>query len=232
MIDAQKIIVALDCSTPQEVNSLLNEFEGQKVWIKVGMELYYALGPEIIQTIHKKGHPVFLDLKLHDIPNTVYSSLKILLKLPIAMINVHALGGSKMMKEAKKALTEASHRPLLIGVTILTSLNDSEVQKELTQKNNLSGTVLHLSQLVKESGLDGVVASPQETKLIREKFGKDFKIVTPGIRPNGFNTHDQERVLTPEEAISLGSNYLVIGRPITKSDNPRQALLNILGGVV
>lgn len=232
MISSDKIIVALDSSDPNITKSLLNQLQGTAKWVKVGMELYYSSDTKIIHAIKEMGFSIFLDLKLHDIPNTVYHSLKNLNSLPIDMINVHCLGGLHMLKEARRAIDEStkSKKPLLIGVTLLTSHSENEINQELQLKNSMNESVLHLANLAHKAGLDGVVASSREAKILKTQFGSDFKVITPGIRLSDDAKNDQQRTLTPKEAISEGSDFLVIGRPITKATHPKDALINILKG--
>lgn len=231
MISAEKIIVALDTQDSIKLKELLKQLSGHKVWVKVGMELFYSLGPEVIYQAKELGFKVFLDLKLHDIPNTVGQSLKSLSALPIDMVNVHASGGKEMMERAVQALCEQKNRPLLIAVTQLTSTTQVQMNLEQGISGNVEDSVIHYAKIAKECLLDGVVSSPLEVKAIKNLLGQSFLTVTPGIRPAGFGLNDQKRVTTPAEALELGTDFMVIGRPITQSESPREALNKILKGI-
>lgn len=219
-------IIALDLSSKVEVIEFLEEFN-EKLFVKVGMELYYQEGPAIIQTIKGMGHDIFLDLKLHDIPNTVKSAMKGLAKLGVDLVNVHAAGGSQMMQAAMEGLIEGTpagqERPALIAVTQLTSTTEEQMQKEQNILTSLDASVINYAVLAKEAGLDGVVCSVLEAKGIEEACGKTFFKVTPGIRLAGGESHDQKRVATPDFAKSEGSTQIVVGRAITKAENPVEA---------
>lgn len=219
-------IIALDLSSKVEVIEFLEEFN-EKLFVKVGMELYYQEGPAIIQTIKEMGHDIFLDLKLHDIPNTVKSAMKGLAKLGVDLVNVHAAGGSQMMQAAMEGLIEGTpagqERPALIAVTQLTSTTEEQMQKEQNILTSLDASVINYAVLAKEAGLDGVVCSVLEAKGIEEACGKTFFKVTPGIRLAGGESHDQKRVATPDFAKSEGSTQIVVGRAITKAENPVEA---------
>jgi len=209
-MDKDKIIVALDVHTIKEAERLVDILNPYISVFKVGMELFYSCGPKAIDLIKKRDKDIFLDLKFHDIPNTVKNSVRAVTRFGIFMFNVHAQGGTDMMKAALEGAEEESDRlgidrPRILGVTILTSIESSEE------------SVLSLASLTKESGIDGVVASPQEARTIRKELGKDFLIVTPGIRPAGSEKGDQKRTATPREALDAGVDYIVIGRPITKA---------------
>lgn len=230
MISEEKIIIALDTQEEKRFNSLLQELEGHKVWVKIGMECFYSLGSKTIEEANKRGFKVFLDLKLHDIPNTVAKSLKALAPLPFDMINVHAAGGSEMMKKAAEVVHGIKRRPLLIAVTQLTSTSRQMMNDEQRISGDVLESVSHFAKLAKESGLDGVVSSPLETQAIKLICGSKFLTITPGIRPSHSATHDQVRVTTPADAIKLGTDYMVIGRPITEASSPRAALEEILKG--
>ena len=219
-MDKDKIIVALDVNTIKEEERLLNILSPHIRIFKVGMELFYSCGPKAIDLIKKRDKDIFLDLKFHDIPNTVKNSAKAVTRFGVFMFNVHAQGGADMMKAALEGAEEESNRlgidrPRILGVTILTSIESSEEN------------VLNLASLTKESGIDGVVASPQEAKAIRKELGKDFLIVTPGIRPEGSEKGDQKRTATPREALDAGADYIVIGRPITKAKDPVKVIEGI-----
>ncbi|NMD37832.1 MAG: orotidine-5'-phosphate decarboxylase [Christensenellaceae bacterium] len=211
------VIIALDFSDKKETYNFLEKFD-KEIFVKIGMELFYAEGPSIVKDIKAMGHKIFLDLKLHDIPNTVGSAMKVLSKLNVDMCNVHASGTSKMLVEAKKALEGTN--TLLIAVTVLTSINQELLNDELMINKNLADAALQLALISKKSGLDGVVCSPLESPIIHENCGKDFLTVTPGIRFAGDSKGDQSRVTTPEKARELGSNYIVVGRSITGAQDP------------
>lgn len=217
----ERPIIALDFPTFDEVKKFLSLFpEDEKLYVKVGMELYYAIGPEIITFLKNKGHSVFLDLKLHDIPNTVASSMRVLSKLGVDMTNVHAAGGVEMMTQAKKALGKETK---LIAVTQLTSTNEKQMQEDQNIQTSLSDSVQHYAKKAKEAGLDGVVCSAHEVSVIKDVTDSSFICLTPGIRPSGSDVGDQKRVMTPSEAKSIGSDYIVVGRPITRASNPLEA---------
>ncbi|MEB7771697.1 orotidine-5'-phosphate decarboxylase [Kurthia gibsonii] len=219
-------IIALDLSSKVEVIEFLEQFN-EKLFVKVGMELYYQEGPAIIETIKEMGHDIFLDLKLHDIPNTVKSAMKGLAKLGVDLVNVHAAGGSQMMQAAMEGLIEGTpagqERPALIAVTQLTSTTEEQMQKEQNILTSLDASVINYAVLAKEAGLDGVVCSVLEAKGIEDACGKTFFKVTPGIRLAGGESHDQKRVATPDFAKSEGSTQIVVGRAITKAENPVEA---------
>lgn len=230
MIPAEKIIVAIDTHNKDEVRKLLTNLSGKNIWVKVGMELFYSLGPQVIYDAKDFGFNIFLDLKLHDIPTTVEKSLRSLIKLPIDMINVHASGGSEMMKRARDAVHSKSSPPLLIAVTQLTSTSSIQMNEEQNISGDILQSVIHLSKLALKSGCDGVVSSPLEVKSIKEHCGPSFLTVTPGIRPRGHEQQDQQRITTPDEALILGTDYMVIGRPITGAQTPSDALDLIMKG--
>lgn len=218
-----RICIALDFQTKEEVEKFLNQFQDEKLYVKVGMELFYGEGIEMIKMIKEKGHSIFLDLKLHDIPNTVKSAMKQLAKLDVDMINVHASGSVAMMKAAIEGLEEGKtgdKRPICIAVTCLTSLDQEVLDNELMIHEPLENVVLKWAQNAKEAGLDGVVCSPLESKIIHENLGDDFLTVTPGIRLPTDSVNDQKRVTTPKMARELTSSYIVVGRTITRSENP------------
>jgi len=200
---------------------------------KIGNQLFTAEGTKVVDMVNKKGGKVFLDLKFHDIPNTVARAAEVATKLGIYIFNVHTSGGYEMMKVAAEASKKISsilgiRKPLILGVTLLTSINQEILEKEIHIKKKLEEQVVHLAKLAKAAGLDGVVASPWEIKEIRKACGEDFVILTPGIRPAGKSSDDQKRVMTPQEAIKLGSDFLVIGRPIRNASNPVEAAKEIL----
>lgn len=222
-----RLIAALDFPTVEAAKKAVEEIGDAVAYYKVGMELYYAAGNDMIRFLKEHDKKVFLDLKLQDIPNTVASALKVEARLGVDMINVHAVGGKKMMEAAAKAVKETAEelgveRPKLIAVTILTSM-DEEQFADLNYKNTIPEQVVALAKLAKAAGLDGVVASPKEAAAIREACGPDFLIVTPGVRPAGSALDDQSRVTTPAQAFTNGSTHIVVGRPIMKAENRKQA---------
>ena len=225
----ERLIVALDFHTADDAKKLVDELGDDVNFYKVGMELFYSVGVEIIHWLKARDKKIFLDLKLHDIPNTVAGGLCSLMNLGADILNVHAAGGFTMMKTAADALhNEAEKRgvncPKLIAITVLTSINQAEWCGAL----KISEQVANFAKLAKDAGLDGVVASPQEAKLIRETCGEKFLIVTPGVRPAGANVDDQSRIATPAAALANGATHLVIGRPIRAAQNPREAAKKIL----
>jgi len=218
-----RICIALDFQTKEEVENFLDQFEDEKLYVKVGMELFYGEGIEMIKAIKSRGHQIFLDLKLHDIPNTVKSAMKQLAKLDVDMVNVHASGSIAMMKAAIDGLNEGKtteKRPLCIAVTCLTSLDQEVLDNELLIHESLEDVVLKWAENAKEAGLDGVVCSPLESKIIHDQLGLDFLTVTPGIRLASDSVNDQKRVTTPAMAKELTSSYIVVGRTITRAKNP------------
>ncbi len=222
------VIVALDFKNQEETLEFLKKFDNE-LFVKIGHELYYSEGPEIIREIKKMGHKVFLDLKLHDIPNTVYSATRSVLNLGIDIIDLHISGGSEMMKAARLAIDESEDDVMLIGITMLTSTDDEIMHKEILidEKYDLNEAVLKYAELGLNSGLQGVVCSALEVPMLRERFGDKIVTVTPGIRPASNKGDDQKRVVTPARARELGSDYIVVGRPITQSENPVEAYFNI-----
>lgn len=212
-------IIALDFSSQEEVMQFLALFD-EPLFVKVGMELFYQTGPSLIQEIKALGHDIFLDLKLHDIPNTVGKAMEGLAQIDVDLVNVHAAGGTEMMQRAVEGLKKYNSNIKIIAVTQLTSTTEAMLHKEQNIQTSIEDAVLHYAQLAQNSGLDGVVCSPLETALITEHCGKDFLKVTPGIRPKQNENNDQKRVTTPEEAKQLGSTHIVVGRPITQSSNP------------
>jgi orotidine-5'-phosphate decarboxylase len=217
------VIIACDFSTKVETLAFLDQFTEKKPFVKIGMELYYSEGPEIVKEIKKRGHKIFLDLKLHDIPNTVYKAIKNIGKLNVDMTNVHAAGGVEMMRKARLALDEVNKDTILLAVTILTSTSEESMQQELLINSSLNDTVIKYANNAREAGLEGVVCSPLEASLIKESCGKKFVTVTPGIRFSSNSTDDQKRVTTPAKAREIGSDYIVVGRSITNADNPVEA---------
>ncbi len=221
---AKDVIVALDFSSKEEVINFLDKFEGRKPFVKIGMELFYAEGPEIVKEIKKRGHKIFLDLKLHDIPNTVMKAMKVLSSLDVDMTNLHAAGAIKMMEGAIKGLTrEDGTRPLLIAVTQLTSTDQETMEKDLLINEPIDKVVMHYAKNAEIAGLDGVVCSPLEAGKVHETCGDKFLTVTPGVRFADGDKGDQKRVMTPEEARKIGSDYIVVGRPITAAEDPVKA---------
>ncbi|MBP3383926.1 MAG: orotidine-5'-phosphate decarboxylase [Firmicutes bacterium] len=217
------VIIALDFSTAEETLSFLDKFadNDRKPYVKVGMELYYAEGPAIIKAIKKRGHKLFLDLKLHDIPNTVRKAMSVLSNLDVDMVNVHAAGTIDMMKAAKEGLTrEDGSRPLLIAVTQLTSTSQERMTNELLIEEDIDKVVIKYAENADDAGLDGVVCSPLEAGKIHSACGRNFLTVTPGVRFADGDKGDQVRVTTPERAKEIGSDYIVVGRPITQADDP------------
>ncbi len=215
------VIIACDFPEKSLVMDFLDLFTERKPYVKIGMELFYSSGPEIVREIKKRGHRIFLDLKLHDIPNTVRKAMKVLANLEVDMCNVHCAGGSEMMRAAVEGLTrEDGSRPLLIAVTQLTSVNQDILENDLLIERALPEVVDHYASVAKMSGLDGVVCSPHEAGRVHERCGKDFITVTPGIRFADSSSDDQKRIMTPKKAREAGSDYIVVGRPITASEDP------------
>lgn len=228
----ERLIAALDVDTLQEAEGLVDKLSPYVGMFKVGLQLYTSLGPDIIEVIKNKGSKVFCDLKLHDIPNTVAQSSRVLTRLGVDMLNVHASGGLKMMEAAAEAVADEADicgisKPNLIAVTVLTSLGGEDL-REIGLDDEPAAIVGKWAKLAKNSGLDGVVSSPNESAFIKELCGDEFLIVTPGIRPAGCNVFDQKRITTPSDALKAGSTHLVVGRPITKAADPVLAAKNIL----
>ena len=215
------VIIACDFASAEAAFAFLDKFENEKPFVKIGMELYYAEGPSIVKKIKERGHKIFLDLKLHDIPNTVKKSMAVLSSLDVDMCNLHAAGTSKMMTAALEGLTRADGtRPLLIAVTQLTSTDEETMQKELLINEKVGEVVMKYAENAKNSGLDGVVCSPLEAGIVHDRCGKNFMTVTPGVRFADGDVGDQKRVMTPAEAKKIGSDYIVVGRPITAAEDP------------
>ncbi len=215
------VIIACDFASKQEVLAFLDKFEGKKPFVKIGMELFYGAGPDIVREIKARGHKIFLDLKLHDIPNTVKKSMAVLSGLDVDMTNLHAGGTVSMMQAALEGLTRPDGtRPLLIAVTQLTSTDQERMEKDLLIKEPIDKVVMHYANNAKIAGLDGVVCSPLEAGKVHETCGADFLTVTPGVRFADGEIGDQKRVMTPAEAKKIGSDYIVVGRPITAAENP------------
>ena len=220
------VIIACDFAGKKQVFDFLEKLEGEKPYLKIGMELFYATGPQIISELKEKDYKIFLDLKLHDIPNTVKKAMSVLSGLNVDMVNVHAGGTSAMMEAALEGLTRPDgSRPLLIAVTQLTSTSQERMTKDLLINEDINKVVMHYAKNAKESGLDGVVCSPLEVLDVKEKCGKEFLTVTPGIRFADGDKGDQVRITTPEKAREIGSDYIVVGRPITEAQDPLAAYL-------
>jgi orotidine-5'-phosphate decarboxylase len=218
------VIIACDFSSADAALDFLANFKEEKPFVKIGMELFYAEGPSIVKKLKERGHKIFLDLKLHDIPNTVKKSMAVLSSLDVDMCNLHAAGTSAMMTAALEGLTRPDgSRPLLIAVTQLTSTDEQRMRDELLINEPIADVVMKYAQNAKLSGLDGVVCSPLEAGIVHEKCGKDFLTVTPGVRFADGDIGDQKRVMTPAEAKKIGSDYIVVGRPITASPDPVSA---------
>ncbi|WP_448919154.1 orotidine-5'-phosphate decarboxylase [Eubacterium sp.] len=215
------VIIACDFASAKDTFEFLDKFTEEKPFVKIGMELFYAEGPEIVREIKRRGHKIFLDLKLHDIPNTVKKSMAVLSKLDVDMTNLHAAGTIDMMKAALEGLTrEDGTRPILIAVTQLTSTSEERMQNELLINASINDTIVKYAQNAKEAGLDGVVCSPLEAGMVKNACSKDFITVTPGVRFADGEVGDQVRVTTPKKAKEIGSDYIVVGRPITQADDP------------
>jgi len=222
-----KIIVALDYEKESDALALVDQIDPSLCRLKVGKEMFTTLGMNFVKQLHQRNFDVFLDLKYHDIPNTVARAVRSAADLGVWMVDLHASGGLRMMEEAKRILEPyGKDAPLLIAVTVLTSMEDLDLL-QIGINASLREQVLRLAHLTQRAGLDGVVCSPQEVEILRNACGEDFKLVTPGIRPIGADFGDQRRVMTPTAAIRTGSDYLVIGRPITKADNPVEVLRSI-----
>ncbi|GAB5606433.1 orotidine-5'-phosphate decarboxylase [Sideroxyarcus sp. TK5] len=222
-----RIIVALDYPQAASALALAERLEPTLCRLKVGKELFTSAGPQLVEKLQQRGFEVFLDLKFHDIPNTTAQACKAAASLGVWMVNVHALGGRKMMETAREALANHAHRPKLIAVTILTSMAQEDLHG-IGIEASPAQMVLRLAQLARDSGLDGVVCSAQEALTLRQLCGKDFCLVTPGIRPANAAANDQSRIMTPQSALQAGASYLVIGRPITQAPEPLRALQEIL----
>ena len=215
------VIIACDFDSAEKTFAFLDKFTGKKPFVKIGMELYYAEGPSIVKEIKKRGHKIFLDLKLHDIPNTVKKSMAVLSRLDVDMTNLHAAGTVRMMEAAIEGLTRPDGtRPLLIAVTQLTSTDQESMEKDLLINEPIDKVVMHYAANAKKAGLDGVVCSPLEAGKVHETCGANFLTVTPGVRFADGDIGDQKRVMTPAEAKKIGSDYIVVGRPITAAADP------------
>lgn len=215
------VIIACDFADKETALSFLDKFEGRKPFVKIGMELFYAEGPQIVREIKARGHKIFLDLKLHDIPNTVKKSMAVLSRLDVDMCNLHAAGTSRMMEAALEGLTRPDGtRPLLIAVTQLTSTDQEAMERDLLIKEPIDKVVMHYAETAKNAGLDGVVCSPLEARKVHDVCGEKFLTVTPGVRFADGDIGDQKRIMTPEQAKKIGSDYIVVGRPITAAPDP------------
>lgn len=221
-----KVLIALDFADADTAMAFVDTVDANECRLKVGKELFAVAGPEFVKALVAKGFDVFLDLKYHDIPNTVAKAVQAAARMGVWMVNVHALGGRKMMQAAKQAIEECDNQPLLIAVTVLTSMEQADLE-ELGLPGSPRDNVMRLANLAKSSGLDGIVCSAQEAADIRSEIGDDFCLVTPGIRPAGAAVNDQKRIMTPEKAMQAGSSYLVIGRPITQAEQPLEVLKQI-----
>ena len=215
------VIIALDFKDGQTALNFLDKFTEEKPFVKIGMELFYAEGPSIVKAIKERGHKIFLDLKLHEIPNTVKGGTRSLSKLGVDIVNVHAAGTIEMMKAALEGVVrEDGSRPLVIAVTQLTSTSEERMQKELLINASINDTIVHYAKNTKEAGLDGVVCSPLEAGMVKDAVGKDFLTVTPGVRFADGDKGDQVRVTTPARAKEIGTDFIVVGRPITQAEDP------------
>lgn len=222
-MNAKDVIIACDFASAEQTMAFLDKFEGEerKPFLKIGMELYYAEGNAIVKEIKRRGHKIFLDLKLHDIPNTVRKAMKVLSALDVDMVNVHAAGTVEMMRAAKEGLTrEDGSRPLLIAVTQLTSTSEQTMQEELLINATIGDTIIKYAANAKAAGLDGVVCSPLESSIVKDACGNEFMTITPGIRFADSAADDQVRITSPAKARLLGSDYIVVGRPITAAEDP------------
>lgn len=228
--DKSPIVVALDYPTPQQAIQMAKQLDPSKCRVKVGKELFTASGPAVVEQLHKMDFDVFLDLKFHDIPNTCAGAVAAAAELGVWMVNVHASGGERMMNAAAEAIVNKNNKPILIAVTVLTSMEQSDlagIGLDISPRQQVE----RLAKLAKRSGMDGVVSSAQEIEMIKSLCGKDFLTVTPGIRPAGSAAGDQRRIMTPQEAVNIGGDYLVIGRPITQASNPKQACIDIVNSL-
>lgn len=218
------VIIACDFASAEATYAFLDHFTEEKPFVKIGMELYYAEGPSIVRELRRRGHKIFLDLKLHDIPNTVQKAMAVLSRLEVDMVNLHAAGTKAMMEAALKGLTrEDGSRPILLAVTQLTSTSEERMHDELLISGSITDCVCHYARLAYEAGLDGVVCSPLEAGMVKEQCGKDFLTVTPGIRFADGQAGDQVRITTPARAKEIGTDFIVVGRPITAAEDPVEA---------
>lgn len=221
-----KVIVALDFDQKEKCLSLVSQLDPSQCRLKIGKEMFTLFGPELVKELQQQGFEIFLDLKFHDIPNTVAKAVKAAAELGVWMVNVHASGGRRMMQAAREALTSYANPPLLIAVTVLTSMEQQDLA-ELGYSGTVAQQVERLAKLTKECGLDGVVCSAQEAELLKSACGDEFALITPGIRLADSVADDQRRIMTPEKALAAGSHYLVIGRPITQSADPKKTVSEI-----
>lgn len=223
------LIVPLDVPILKEAEKIVDELGDLVRYYKVGLQLFTKFGPTTIEILKSRGKGIFLDLKLHDIPNTVAGAVEAIIDMDVDMLTVHALGGFEMMESAQKVIWESkSKKPLILGVTILTSLDEAFLQDFLGVDKSMRSQILDLAVLAKSAGLGGVVASPKEVSLIKKQCGKDFIVVSPGVRPKGVKSDDQRRIETPERAIASGADYIVVGRPITKAKDKRKRAQSII----
>lgn len=225
-------IIAFDFASKQEIDTFLTHFPiSEKLFVKIGMELFYQEGPAIVNFLRSQGHDIFLDLKLHDIPNTVQKAMRGIAKMGVKITNVHAAGGVEMMQAAKQGLTEGTKEdqtiPELIAVTQLTSTSEEQMHEDQLIEVSLQESVLHYAKCAEKAGLEGVVCSAHEVEKIHQATNANFICLTPGIRPQGASVGDQKRVTTPAKAREIGSNYIVVGRPITQAENPYESYLQI-----
>jgi len=227
MQDNNRIIIALDMDDQKKVLSFVKEFNPGQCRLKVGKELFTSYGPKLVKKLQKQGFSIFLDLKFHDIPNTVYKAVRAACQLNVWMLTIHSAGGSEMMRAARRAVDESAHKPILVAVTVLTSLSGDDLAEQGIQRST-DEQVLRMASLAQQNGMDGVVCSAAEAASIRKLLSENFVLVTPSIRPNGDDAQDQKRVVTPKDAICAGSNFLVIGRPITQARKPVEKLHQIL----
>lgn len=226
-IDSKRVLIALDYDNEQAALNFVKQLSPDECRLKVGKEMFTYFGPQFVKQLVDLGFDVFLDLKFHDIPNTVAKAVTAAAELGVWMVNVHASGGLEMMQKAKQALEKYGEKaPLLIAVTVLTSMDQAQLLRLGIEKTP-QDQVVYLAKLAEEAGLDGVVCSAQEAKTLKSELGAHFKLITPGIRPAGTDAGDQKRIMTPEKAMAAGSDYLVIGRPITQSDDPVSTLKSI-----
>jgi len=229
---ASRIMVALDYKSAAEAEQLLGELQGIPCYMKVGMQLFYAAGPSFVESLKTRGYSVFLDVKMHDIPNTVKGGAMSIAKLGVDMFNVHASGGRAMMEAAQEGvdsvLGSSDKKPIVIAVTQLTSTNQQVLNEQIGISGTVEDAVLHYARQTQLAGLQGVVASPSEVKAIKAACGDSFQTITPGIRPLGAAVNDQSRIMTPSDAVQAGTDYLVIGRPITAAASPREAIEAII----
>jgi len=229
---SNRIIVALDVATFDEARQLLDQLGEMPVAFKVGSQLFTSVGPDIIKDIKGRGKTLFLDLKFHDIPNTVARAAEAAVELGVDIFNIHIAGGMEMMRDAAEATKSKAaelgiKKPIILGVTVLTSIDESMFQRVLNTDVSIQDQIVHMAKLAQRAGLDGVVASPQEIKLIRNACGSDFVILTPGVRPEWASKDDQKRTMIPSQAVAAGADYVVIGRPIRQAPNPVDALRRI-----